>query len=165
MSREHKPTASEILKEGWRLTQESMASEGMPVSDTIKFQIDRKDQIRATRVARLDELAKAIGALNATIDRLSKRLPTDVLPFEGGDIDELRRDWASLMELLSGPLRTDPPALRASLRRCSPMFLSGRRVIYPTRPARRSGKGTAVNSPSQRASKDKVSGEDSSEQY
>ena len=45
------------------LTQQSMALVGMPVPDFIEFQIDGRGQIRATRVAELDELAEAIAAL------------------------------------------------------------------------------------------------------
>jgi hypothetical protein len=90
-------TATEFLSEGWRLIREGMAQSGMQVPDTIEFQIDGANHSRATRVAKLDDLAKAIGALADDIDRLSHGLPS-VIPHRD-DIEQLRRDKASLLEL------------------------------------------------------------------
>ena len=54
--------ARELLADGWKLTQERAALLGRPIPDFIKFQIDGANHIRATRVAELDELAKAIAS-------------------------------------------------------------------------------------------------------
>ena len=57
-------TPSEILAEGWRVTRAILALRGLEVPDTIEFQLSGAMHIRATRVATLDELAKAIAALD-----------------------------------------------------------------------------------------------------
>ena len=62
--------ASEQLANDWKLTQQSMARAGMPIPAYIHFQIDGRRQIRATRVAQLDELANAIEAIDEDIGRL-----------------------------------------------------------------------------------------------
>jgi hypothetical protein len=64
-----------LLAQGWKLTQESMVLIGMPVPDLIEFQIEGAKQIRATRVAKLDELTRAIGALEEDIARLAQGAP------------------------------------------------------------------------------------------
>ena len=69
-------TPNQILAEGWRLTKAILALKGLKVPDIIDFQIDGADQIQATRVARLEELAKAIAALEQGIERLSEDEPT-----------------------------------------------------------------------------------------
>jgi hypothetical protein len=63
-----------------------MALIGMPVPDLIEFQIDGANQIRATPVAKLDELTKAIGAVEEHIARLA----------------QARRHWSSITRTLSG---------------------------------------------------------------
>ena len=122
--------------------------------DTIEFQIDGSSHIRATRVAELDDLARAIGALDADIERLSRELrraitvgdeierlrktvtqsecrepasrsyanwaseeierlsersPIDILRFLDRDVDELRQDRTSLLELQKRALRSGRP--------------------------------------------------------
>jgi hypothetical protein len=57
-------TPNEILAEGWRVTRAILALRGLEVPDTIEFQLSGAMHIRATRVATLDELAKAIAALD-----------------------------------------------------------------------------------------------------
>jgi hypothetical protein len=136
---------NKVLAEGWRLTRATLALEGMEIPHAIEFLVDGRRQIRATRVATLEDLARAIGALNEDIERLSRgprravtvgdeleslrqwralepqdcatrpylrwlkeeverlsrRAPTDIIRFIDRDIEELRRDRASLLELQS----------------------------------------------------------------
>jgi hypothetical protein len=131
-----------------------MALNGMSIPYCIEFQIDGANHVRATRVATLDDLAKAIGALDANIERLGQeprraitvgdeierlrqeresaksperpgrgyidwlneeieqlgqRPPTDIIRFEDKDIEELRRDRASLLELQKRAVRSGCP--------------------------------------------------------
>jgi hypothetical protein len=146
--------ANMTLAEAWRLTQEALAFEGMEIPYTIEFLIDGRRQIRATRVATLEDLAQAIGALNEDIERLSRgprraitvgeeleslrqrralepqdcatrpyliwlnqeverlsrRAPTDIISFIDRDIEELRRDRASLLELQKRASQGGAPA-------------------------------------------------------
>jgi hypothetical protein len=75
---------------GWHLTQESVAVNGMSIPDAVTFQIGGADQIRATRLAKLDDLAKAIGAaLDADIERLSREPRRAVTV--GDEIERLRQ--------------------------------------------------------------------------
>jgi hypothetical protein len=140
---------NEILAQGWRQTKATLALKGMEIPHTIEFQIDGKNHIRATRVATLEDLARAIDALNEDVERLSRgprravtvgdeleslrqsrgldpqdcatsavrwlnqeierlsRLsPTDIVRFIDRDIEELRRDRASLLELQSRASRS-----------------------------------------------------------
>jgi hypothetical protein len=136
---------NKVLAEGWRLTRATLALEGMEIPHAIEFHIDGENHIRATRVATLEDLARAIGALNEDIERLSRgprravtvgdeleslrqrralepqdcatrpylrwlkeeverlsrRAATDIIRFIDRDIEELRRDRASLLELQS----------------------------------------------------------------
>jgi hypothetical protein len=62
-------TPNEILAQGWRLTTAILDLKGVEVPDTITFRIDGADQIRATRVARLEDLSKAIAALDEAVQR------------------------------------------------------------------------------------------------
>jgi hypothetical protein len=98
MSNEHNPmTAREQLAKGWELTQQSMDVVGMRIPDCIHFQIDGRRQIRATRVAELDELAQAISAIDEDIERLVQGAPA--LNYNGSDVEELRQEKAALIEL------------------------------------------------------------------
>ena len=91
MSDEQKPmTARELLAKGWELTQQSMALVGMPVPDCIEFKIDGANHIRATRVATLNELAKAIGAGEEDIGRLVGDEST--MTFHHSDVERLRQE-------------------------------------------------------------------------
>jgi hypothetical protein len=69
---------NEILAEGWRLTRAIMALKGLKIPHYIQYQID-KDEITgadhnllATRVATLEDLAKAIAALDGAIEQLNQ---------------------------------------------------------------------------------------------
>jgi hypothetical protein len=98
MSDEQKPmTARELFAKRWELTQQRMALVGMRIPDHIHFHIDGGGQIRATRVAELDDLARAIGALDEDIGRLDRGEPA--LSFRDPDIEELRQDRVALIEL------------------------------------------------------------------
>jgi hypothetical protein len=54
----------ELLADAWRRTRATLALKFLEIPDTIEFQIDGANHIRATRFATLDELAKAIAALD-----------------------------------------------------------------------------------------------------
>jgi hypothetical protein len=98
MSDKRKPvTARELLVEGWELTRQSMALIGLPVPHEIEFQIDGAKTFRPTRVATLDDLAKAIGAIDEDIGRLVVGAPA--LIYNDSDIERLRQEKAALIEL------------------------------------------------------------------
>jgi hypothetical protein len=98
LSSEQKPiTAKELLAKGWELTEQSMVLVGMSIPDCIYFQINGRNQIRATRVAQLDHLAHAIAALDEDIGRLLRGEPALVV--NDTDIEQLRRNKAALIEL------------------------------------------------------------------
>jgi hypothetical protein len=98
MSSEQKPlTARELLAKGWELTRESMALVGLPIPHEVEFQIDGRNTFRPTRVAKFDELAKAIGAIDEDIGRLVRGAPA--LIFNHSDIERLRQEKAALIEL------------------------------------------------------------------
>ena len=83
--------AKEPLAEGWELTQRNMALVGTPIPDFIEFQIDGAKHIRATRLAELDDLAKAIGAIDEDIERLVRGAPALVfMTLTLSDCDEER---------------------------------------------------------------------------
>jgi hypothetical protein len=90
-------TAREQLADGWKLTQESMALTGLRVPCCIHFQIDGRRQIRATRVAELDELAQAIVAIDEDIGRLVQGAPA--LNYTHSDVEQLGQEKAALIEL------------------------------------------------------------------
>jgi hypothetical protein len=86
-----------VAGKGWELTRESMALVGWPIPLVIRFQIDGRDHVRATRVAKLDQLAKAISAIDEDIRRLVKGTPA--LNYHGSDIERLRQEKSALVEL------------------------------------------------------------------
>ena len=63
----------------------------------IHFQIDGRNHTRVTRVAKLDELAKAIGAIEEDIERLVQGAPA--LIFGHSDIEQLCQKKSALVEL------------------------------------------------------------------
>jgi hypothetical protein len=85
-------TPNEILAQGWRLTRAILALRGLEVPDIIEFQIDGAMHIRATRVAPVKELAKAITALDEAIQRPSSR--------EHLQVEPLSKQRDALVELL-----------------------------------------------------------------
>jgi hypothetical protein len=90
-------TARELLAKGWELTRESMALVGLPIPDEIQLQIDGQRHVRATRIAELDELAKAISAIEEDVERLVQGAPA--LNYNGYDVERLRQEKAALVEL------------------------------------------------------------------
>ena len=109
MCGEQKPTtARELLAKAWELTEQSMALAGLPVPYCIHFQIDGRGQIRATRVAELDELAQAIGALDEDIGRVVQGAPA--LNYTHSDVERLRQEKAALIELQKRAGRSGCPA-------------------------------------------------------
>jgi hypothetical protein len=98
MSGEEKPmTARAQLAQGWELTEQSMAVVGLTIPYCIEFQIDGAKQIRATRVVELDELAKAIDAIDEDIGRLFQGAPP--LVSYDSNIERLRQERTALIEL------------------------------------------------------------------
>jgi len=87
----------ELLAKSWKLTQEGMALAGTPIPDFIYFGIEGEAQIRATRVAELDELAKAVGAIDEDIERLAQGAAA--LNYTDHDLEQLHQEKASLIEL------------------------------------------------------------------
>ncbi len=105
---EQKPmTARELLADGWELTTQSMALVGLTIPYHIHFHIDGVGQIRATRVAEVDDLARAIGAIDEDIGRLDRGAPA--LSFVDSDIERLRQDRAALTELQTRAGRSGCP--------------------------------------------------------
>jgi hypothetical protein len=104
-------TPKQILAEGWRLTRAILALKGMEIPDTIHFQINRANQIRATRVATLEDLGKAIAALDEAIEHRSQ----DVSSIKGLhrqiETEELNKERDALAELRKRAGRGgDPPS-------------------------------------------------------
>ncbi|MGO9943043.1 MAG: hypothetical protein ACLPIC_09785 [Rhodoblastus sp.] len=98
MNSEKKPiTARELLAKGWELTEQSLILLGLPFPHEIEFQVDGAKTFRVTRVAELDELAKAIGAIDEDLARLIKGAPA--LIFSNSDVEKLRQEKAALIEL------------------------------------------------------------------
>jgi hypothetical protein len=108
MSGKGKPKAArELLADGWKLTQRSMALIGMHIPNVIEFQMAGERQIHLTRLAQLDDLAKGIGAVEEDIGRLVQGAPA--LIFRYSDIDQLRQDKAALIELQKRAARSGCP--------------------------------------------------------
>jgi hypothetical protein len=73
MNRDEKlMTPNRVLADGWRLTRAVLTLKGLEIPHTVEFQIDGANHIRATRFATLDELAKAVAALDEAIERRSE---------------------------------------------------------------------------------------------
>jgi hypothetical protein len=69
MNRDEKlMTPNRVLADGWRLTRAVLTLKGLEIPHTVEFQIDGANHIRATRFATLDELAKAVAALDEAIE-------------------------------------------------------------------------------------------------
>jgi hypothetical protein len=106
-SQETPKSAKELLKKAWELTEQSMALIGLQIPLYIRFQIGGARHIRPTRVAELDELAKAIGTIDEDIGRLVRGAPA--LSYASEDIEQLRRDKSALTELQKRALRSGCP--------------------------------------------------------
>jgi hypothetical protein len=96
-SEQKQKTAIELLATGWELTEQSMALVGLAIPYYLHFLIDGANQIRVTRVAELDQLAKAIGAIDEDIARLVKGAAA--LIYRTSDVEQLRQEKAALIEL------------------------------------------------------------------
>jgi hypothetical protein len=92
-------TPNRILVEGWRLTKAILALKGLKVPDIIDFQIGGADHIRATRVAKLEELAKATAALEQGIEHLSEDEPTVTSLHVQLEVDQLNHQRNALVAL------------------------------------------------------------------
>ena len=103
----HIEQTRDLLAKGWERTQRSMALVGKPIPDYIHYEIDGRRQIRAKRVAELDQLALAIGATDEDIGRLVQGAPA--LNYHGADIERLRQEKAALIELQKRAARNGCP--------------------------------------------------------
>ena len=61
-------TPNRVLADGWRRTRAAFALEFLEIPDTIEFKVDGGNHNLATRFATLDELAKAVAALDEAIE-------------------------------------------------------------------------------------------------
>jgi hypothetical protein len=88
--------SNQILAEGWRLTTAILALKGLRIPSTIHFQIDGIVHIRATRIATLEDLAKAVAALDDAIEgRWAVGIPSYLRDYDDG----LNATKNALMEL------------------------------------------------------------------
>ena len=92
-------TPNQILVEGWHLTKAILALKGLKVPDTIEFQIDGVGYVQATRVAKLEELAKAIAAFEEGLERLSEDEPTVTSLNVQLEVDQLNHQRNALVAL------------------------------------------------------------------
>jgi hypothetical protein len=92
-------TPNQILAEGWRLTRATFALKGMEIPDTIEFLTNRARQIRATRIATLEELAKGVAALDDAIERPIEHKASAMSPYLHHEFDQLHKDRNALLEL------------------------------------------------------------------
>jgi hypothetical protein len=92
-------TPNKLLADGWRFTRSILAHKGMEIPDTIEFQIDGANHIRATRVATLEELAKAVAALNEAIEHRSGDKPNATTLHGHLEVEELNKQRDALEEL------------------------------------------------------------------
>jgi hypothetical protein len=89
-------TPKQILAEGWRLTEAILALKGMEIPYTIDLPMD--GVIHATRVATLEQLAKAVAALDEAIEqdksnirRLHRHIDTEKLIKQRDALAELHK--------------------------------------------------------------------------
>jgi hypothetical protein len=92
-------TPEKILAEGWRLTRAILALNGMEIPHSIEFLIDGAQQIRATRVATLEELAKGVAALDDALEHPSEHKANVMSPYLHLTIERLHKDRDALVEL------------------------------------------------------------------
>jgi hypothetical protein len=94
-------TPNQVLADGWRLTRAILALKGLEIPHTVEFQIDGANHIRATRIATLDELAKAVAALDEAIERRSEG-KASVTDLDGRFEIEGRRDALAELQKRAG---------------------------------------------------------------
>ena len=100
-------TPKQILAEGWRLTRAILARNGMEIPYTIDLPMDGVIHTYATRVATLEQLAKAVAALDEAIEQDKsniRRLHRDL------DTEELIKQRDALAELHKRASRGGVPA-------------------------------------------------------
>ena len=90
-------SSSEQLAAGWKLTIESMGLDERNFPHYFHFCIGDERQIRATRVATLNELSMGIAAAGEDIARLADGAPA--IAYMQFDLEQLRCDRAALIEL------------------------------------------------------------------
>ena len=100
---------SEALARGWKLTNESMTLAGLPIPWGICFEIDGVRHIRATRVAQLDKLANAIGAIEEDIARLVQGALA--LNYGYSDIEQLQQEKSCADRASSARRAERPPRI------------------------------------------------------
>ena len=71
----------------------------MEIPHTIEFLIDGARQIRATRVATLEELAKGVAALEAAIEHPIEHKASAMSPYLHLELEQLHKDRNVLLEL------------------------------------------------------------------
>jgi hypothetical protein len=92
-------TPRQLLAEGWRLTRAILGLKGMNIPYTINFQIDGESHEQATRVATLEEVAKAIATLDEAIEQRGED-DSSVRGLHGHlSLDQLNKQRSALMEL------------------------------------------------------------------
>ena len=92
-------TSNQLLADGWRLTRGILALKGLQIPQTIEFRIDSATHIRATRTATLDELARAVTALDEAIERRSESKPSVTDLHSHLKIEDLNKRRDALVEL------------------------------------------------------------------
>jgi hypothetical protein len=104
-------TPKQILKEGWYLTTEILALKGMVIPETIVLHIDVENVAheKATRLATLEELAKAIAALDEAIEHRTQGKP-NVSLHRHLDREEVNKQRDALAELHKRASRGGDPA-------------------------------------------------------
>ena len=103
-------TSNQLLADGWRLTRAILALKGLQILHTIEFRIDSATHIRATRTATLDELAKAVTALDEAIERRSQNRPNVTDLHSHLKIEDLNKQRDALVELQKRAGRSESPA-------------------------------------------------------
>jgi hypothetical protein len=93
-------TTNRVLPDAWRLTRAILALKDMEIPDTIEFPIDGVSHVRATLVATLEELAKAVAALNEAIEHRSGDTPSVTTLHGHLDVEEMNKKRDALVELL-----------------------------------------------------------------
>jgi hypothetical protein len=101
MYSDEEPTPNRVLADGWRLTRATFALEFLEIPDTIEFQVDGGNHILATRLATLDELAKAVVALDKAIERRGEGKVTDTDLHGRFKMEEQRDGLAELQKRAS----------------------------------------------------------------
>jgi hypothetical protein len=103
-------TPTQILAEGWRLTRAILALKGLELPDIIDFHTGGKNQTRATRVVTLEDLAKAVTALDEVIEHRSQDKSSVRDLHRHIDTEKLNKKRDALAELHKRASRGGDPA-------------------------------------------------------